>query len=182
MLPRFYASVILFVALPVLAWAEQVLPRDKWHMLTPDSPLYSSVLDGYHGAALVQTNGVSAIFVLGNETRGAVVTLRFPGWTKAQSLTSELIMPAGNILKRAVESDHLTAHPSVDNDALDVSFAITHDDLPLFRRAVKWRLSDGENSVTITLNGSSRAIREALEAQSTDRAKTASAVPELSEG
>lgn len=149
-----------------LAAAEGPLRANVWHQLTPQSPLYSRVLDGYQGAALVQSDGVAAILVLGNETKGAVVTLRLPGWDSATSLVSELEMPGGYVLDRPVGQEQLTAHPSEDNDALDISFAVTHEDLPLFRKALRWRVRDGNRVVTVTLKGSSKAIQAAMDAQS----------------
>lgn len=160
--------------------SEQAVPaawrQDVWYHVTPGTPLFSSDPQSRHSAAVLQSDGAFAHFVLGTPEQGALVSVGLPGQRPSDTLTSDLIMPAGNVLSRKVTGAQLVATPETEADQIIYSFRIAPADIELFMAAARWRLKTGDTQSVLTLKGSRKAISAALDARS-KRAETMKSEP-----
>jgi len=173
--------VALGIALMWFGFASRLMaadePFDLWHQYTPNSPFFTTGTETLHGAGLVQSNGRYALLILAPEGNGAVVKVNLTYGPTPQSMTSSLVMPAGNVLTRNVQDAALKLEPGAITGSFDYTFPIAPQDIELFMAARTWRLNvDGEET-QISLKGSRKAITAALKARRTGLRHTVSAEP-----
>lgn len=138
---------------------------DVWHHVQPDSPFYTDERSDMHSAGLVQSDGQFALLVLGTPEQGGLISVNLPGAEPASELTSGLELAAGNVMSRTVTADQLMAIPTPDGASHTYSFRIAPDDVRLFKAALRWTVKAGDQSLTLTLKGSKKAITRAIEAR-----------------
>lgn len=137
-------------------------PKDVWHVVTPNSPFFSDSLVDLRVAAVVQSDDRFARIILGEDGRGAYVTVNLPGSLPAEALRSDLVYSNGGVLTRTLSAEMLAVQVMTSSDSVTYSFSIAADDIRVFRGATKWTLTpQGGESVEITLLGSAKALRDA---------------------
>lgn len=140
-------------------------PLDRWHHVTPGSPFYSADSPQLRIAAIQQSDGLFARIILGDDDQGAYVTIGVPGLYPATQLRSELIYSNGAKMSRTVTSAALDTLAMPGSETMIYSFAVAAEDIRAFRKAARWVVRvEGQDPVTITLDGSSKAIQTALDA------------------
>lgn len=170
-------SVLLLVGVSAAAadWS-----RDVWHHITEGTPFHAEHSIRYHGAGLLQDDGLAVILLLGAPDQGALITLNLPGPAPHARLTSTLQVPGTGALTREIGGDQLVATPAGDGLGVNYSFRIAAEDLAFFMAATRWTIhADGARHV-ITLDGSAAALTAAMEARSAEA--TTAAAPDQADG
>lgn len=138
----------------------QAQPIDEWHYIDEDSVLHTDIVNGLHGAGVIQSDLLFAMLYLGAPDNNGVVSVVLPTTEPAAEISSTLIATNGQRFERLVTADDLDI-ARVSEGSHAYSFSITALDVDLFKSARSWRLAIDDQEWVLTLTGSRRAITEA---------------------
>ena len=169
------AALAAVISLAPRAWADE-WRRDAWHHVVEGTPFYTEQSVRYHGAGLLQSDGIAVVFLLGAPDQGGLITLNLPGRAPFSELNSTLSVPGSGDLQRLVAGSQLSATPARDGESFNYSFRIASADIQLFMATTTWTVRAGDTDFVITLEDSADALKSAMEARSAEA--TTAAVPD----
>ena len=135
-------------------------PIDEWHYIDETSVLHTDVVDGLHGAGVIQSDKLFAMLYLGLPDDNGVVSVVLPTPEPASELSSTLIATNGDRFERLLAAEELDII-RVSDGTYAYAFPITAVDVERFKSARSWHLKVGDEEWDVTLTGSRRAITEA---------------------
>ena len=135
-------------------------PIDEWHYIDETSVLHTDVVDGLHGAGVIQSDKLFAMLYLGLPDDNGVVSVVLPTAEPASELSSTLVATNGDRFERKLSAEELDVI-KVNDGTYAYAFPITAVDVERFKSARSWQLQIGNTVWDVTLTGSRRAITEA---------------------
>jgi hypothetical protein len=136
--------------------------HDVWHRVTADSPFFSPDRRDYPSAGVLQGDGQFLLLVLGEANEGALVSVVLPGSEPQAELSSTIVLTSGNALTRTIAGAELLAVADPETGSVTYSFRIPPQDLETVMAGRSWQFAAGREQVDITLDGSRKAISEAI--------------------